>query len=317
MADIYLHVGAHKTGSTYFQHCLYNSPDFFASQDCALVSHPDFAEEPDFVGDVPPPRVVDDMVQWRRDPSDIPPPESLVRYLDDLKHHPAKSVLWTYEGFLGEMNLFVTPALYGRAPWIVESLGRLLEDTPTKIAFNVRSFPDFIESSYKWVVRNNRSIGFKRYLRTIDFDRLTWRPAVEALRKTFGSDNVLVSSYEQYRSDSPAGNHRIIRHFFGPETDLSQFNNLGNVQHNRSPNAKALEFARLVHGALRHAEVMSLEDRRHVNKRLVDFINDTFTEEFDPEPPQLMDPALRRDLHARYVEECRELDVSLAPLSGD
>lgn len=315
MAEIYLHAGAHKTGSTYFQHCLYNSPEFFAAQDCTLVSHPDFAKEPDFAGEVPPPKVVDDMVDWRRQEQDVPPPRSLRRYLDDLKRRPTKSVLWTYEGFLGEMNLYVTPALYGRAPGIVASLGRLLDGTRTRIAFNVRSFPDFIESSYKWVVRNNRSIGFKRYLDSVDFDRLTWRPAVEALRDTFG-DDVLVTSYEHYRSDSPAGNHEILRHFFGPDVDLRRFNDLDNVQHNRSPNAKALEFARLVHSALRRAEVMSLEDRRYVNKRLIGFINETFTEEFDPEPPRLMDPALKRELHARYVEECRDLGISLGPESS-
>ncbi|MEX0426254.1 hypothetical protein AB3X52_01390 [Nocardioides sp. DS6] len=305
MTDIYLHVGAHKTGSTYLQHCLYNSPAFFAAQDCTLVTHPDFPDG------TPPPEVIDDIVQWRRNPLDVPAPESLARFLDHLKGLPTKSALWTYEGFLGEMNLSVTPALYGRAPGIVRSLGELLDGTPTKIAFTVRSFPDYIESSYKWVIRNNRSIRFERYLDSIDLDRLTWRPAVEALRNTFGDDNVLVTSYEAYRADSPAGNHQILRHFFGSDVDLSQFNNLDNVEHNRSPNAKALEFARLVHAALRRAEVMTLEDRRYVNKRLVGFINDTFTAELDPEPPLLMDADLKRELHARYVKECQELGISL------
>jgi len=302
MAEIYLHAGAHKTGTTYFQHCLENSPEFFAQQDCTLVQHPDFG------GEILPHDVVPDMVGWRRNPLDVPPPESLVRFLDHLKGLPTTSVLWTYEGFLGEMNLTETPALYGRAPGIVESLGRLVEGTPTRIAFTVRSFPDFIESSYKWVIRNNRSIRFERYLQEIDFDRLSWRPAVEALRDTFGKD-ALVTSYERYRADSPAGNHEILRHFFGPTVDLSLFNNLENTTHNRSPHRKGLEFARVVHAALRKSEVLSLEDRRYINRILIPFINETFTEQFDPEPPVLMDPALRRDLHARYVEECADLGI--------
>lgn len=306
MAEIYLHAGAHKTGSTYLQHCLYNSPDFFAAQDCLLVSHPDFGE------DLPPREVIDDIVQWRRSPVDLPAPASLARFLDDLATLPRRSVLWTYEGLLGEMNLSVTPKLYGRAPGIVRELGRLLEGHPAKIAFTVRSFPDYIESSYKWVVRNNRSISFPSYLKTVDLDALSWRPAVESLWETFGRQNALVTSYEEYRRDNPAGNRRVLRHFFGADVDLSGFNDLDNAEHNRSPNRKALEFSRLVHAAMNKSDAFAAEDRLHVNRRLVEFVNETFTDSFDPDPPQLLDPALKQELHDRYVEECRELGIPLA-----
>jgi len=299
MTEIYLHLGAHKTGSTYFQRCLRKSSAFFAAQDSVLVSPSDVMDD-----------VIPDVVKWRRNPTEVPRPESLALFLERIKRRPTRSVLWSYEGLLGEMNLHLDGALYPHAPLIVDALGESLRGTPTKVAFTVRSYPGFIESAYKWLVRNSQAFSFERFMSNIDIDRLTWGPAVESLRSTFGEENVLVTTYEEYRTDSPAGNHRMLRHFFGADVDLSQFSD-HDTRSNPAPNRKALEFARLVHEAVRRSDVFSRDDVRYLNKRLVPFINREFTDDFDPEPAQLMAPDLKDELHARYVRECADLRLPL------
>lgn len=298
MPTICLNVGAHLTGSPRLQQSLGKSPDFLATQDCALIRHKDVASD-----------VIPDVVAWRRDPDLVARPDSLTRLLKGLERRPERSVVWTYEGLLGELNVAMDGSIYPHAPRVIEALGEILDGSPTKIAFTVRSYPDFIESAYTWLVRNSQAFTFERFLGKIDLDLLTWRPAVEALRGTFGDENVLVTAYEVDRGDARIRDHLVLRHFFGSDVDLSTLTRLGPAE-DPPLNRKGLEFIRLVHGALRRSDVFSPSDVRYLNRRLPKFVAETFGP-IDPEPPVLMDAGLKADLHARYVRECEELAIAL------
>lgn len=296
MADVYLHLGAHKTGTKHLQHWLAGNSEFLRSQDSVFIRGR---------------RVKPDTRRWRWEPTRDEVPASLTHLFGRLTNRPERSCVFSWEGMLGVMDLKQARTIYPGARVVLEVLHDLLGENDAKIAFTVREYGSWVESGYKWLVRHTKSATFKGYMSGVDLDALSWVPAVTAMRDIFGEERVLVRSYEAYRRNSEAGDKELIRFLYGPAVDLSLLKEPTDAERNVSPNAKGLEFARLTHHLLRKSAVFDQADVDRLDPLIRRFVTENFNRENDPEPPVLLDPAAKERLSRRYVEDCRELGIEL------
>lgn len=296
MADVYLHLGAHKTGTKHLQRWLAENREFLRAQDSVFI---------------PGRRIQPDVRRWRWKPSRDEIPPSLPRLLGRLTSRPERSCVLSWEGMLGLMDLKRSPGIYPGARVVLEVLHDLLETSDTKIAFTVREYGSWVESGYRWLVRHAKSATFESYMAKVDPDELSWVPVVTAMREIFGEDMVLVRSYEAYRRDSSAGDKDLLTFFYGPDVDFALLKEPSAEERNVSPNAKGLEFARAAHHVLRASPLFDRADQQRLDPLIRQFVTENFGPEHDPEPPVLLDPATKERLAKRYAEDCRELGIEL------
>jgi sulfotransferase family protein len=294
VTDVYLHLGAHKTGTKYQQAWLAANREFLAAQGSRFV---------------PGRRIQADVRRWRWNPSRENIPPSLPKLFTELTNLRRRSCVLSWEGMLGPMDLKATRTIYPHSRVILEVLHDQLRDSNTKVAYAVRDYGDWVESSYKWMVRLNRSYTFEEYMEGVELDALTWVTTVTAMRELFGAENVLVWSHEAYRRDSATGDEELLRFLYGADADLSKVKRLDSEERNTSPNAKGFEFARGVHHLLEQSDLFSKADRKHLNPLLRRFVTQHFDREFDPEPPVFLDETTRKYLTSRYEADCRELGI--------
>lgn len=294
VTDVFLHLGAHKTGTKYQQAWLAANREFLAAQGSRFI---------------PGRRIRADVRRWRWNPSREKIPASLPKLFAELTNLRRRSCVLSWEGMLGPMDLSATRTIYPNSRVILEVLRDHLRDSNTKVAYAVRDYGGWVESSYKWMVRLERSYTFEEYMEGVELDALTWVTTVTAMRELFGAENTLVWSHEAYRRDSATGMEELLRFLYGADVDFSEVKRLDSEERNVSPNAKGCEFARGVHHLLEQSDLFSKRDRKHLNPLLRLFVDQHFDRDFDPEPPVLLDEATKKYLTSRYETDCRELGI--------
>ena len=181
---IILHCGAPKTGSTSFQHLLYNNNEILAKAGfyCPSVSRKK--------------RVKDDI---RILLGEILRPENrnqafLHRIHDVLKEIHAETgahtLIISNESMLGKPFSRKYPTFYQRADEVAERIKLVLEDYDVEARFVIRDYSGFLPSWYVQSVRMGSKLTFDQFLKAYDFEFVTWKTPVQALRKHFGTAKV-------------------------------------------------------------------------------------------------------------------------------
>jgi hypothetical protein len=193
---IILHCGAHKTGSTSFQHLLYTNRAKLlkAGIFCPAVSRQ--KREQDDVRNL--------LAKLARpDRHESADREHLCRVIDRIfSENGASTLVISNEDLLGAPLDRKRPDLYPRTELIAPLIANVLQGREVEVRFFIRDFSKFIPSWYVQQVRMGRTLDFAEFVGKFDFPSATWRPAVDALRRSFGMKNVRVFDHAELVRDT-------------------------------------------------------------------------------------------------------------------
>jgi hypothetical protein len=195
---IILHCGAPKTGSTSFQHLLYANIDLLSKAGfyCPSVSRKK--------------RVKDDI---RIMLGAILRPENdnqnfIHRIREVLAEIHAETgahtLIVSNEGMLGKPFSHRYPTFYERADALAERIRLTLDDYDVETRFVIRDYAGFLPSWYVQSVRMGSKLTFEKFPKVYDFDSVTWKTPVRALRKHFGTEAVGIYDHADMVKDPHA-----------------------------------------------------------------------------------------------------------------
>lgn len=191
--NIFLHLGAHKTATTYMQNLFQSNERFFSARDTRLVFKRTLIRHG-----------LHQFMSWRNNVERslvADRPAKLVNFFAELAASKSKSVFISYEGLLGSMQLGRSRIIYPAAEQTIEVIKESCQGNNVKVVFCVRGYADFIESTYNWLVKNGSGKSFDEYISGVAVEELSWKPVVNALRDNFGDENVLFWKYEDYKDN--------------------------------------------------------------------------------------------------------------------
>lgn len=132
-------------------------------------------------------------------------------------------VFLSREGYLGRSELNRSKTLYPTNKQVMQLIKNTFSDRSIKVAFCVRSYPDFIESCYNQEVKNGiLTMSFGEYYKQIQINDFSWVPIIENMIEIFGRENVYLWENRQYKDDSRGINLKLIRFFYGDTVKASE-----------------------------------------------------------------------------------------------
>jgi hypothetical protein len=195
---IILHCGAPKTGSTSFQHLLYANIDVLSKAGfyCPSVSRKK--------------RVKDDVRIMLG--SILRPENDNQNFIHRIREVLAEihaetgahTLIISNEGMLGKPFSHKYPEFYERADELAERIRLTLDDYEVEARFVIRDYAGFLASWYVQSVRMGSKLTLKDFQKAYDFDSVTWRTPVRALRNHFGTDAVGIYDHADLVKDPHA-----------------------------------------------------------------------------------------------------------------
>ncbi len=192
---IIFHLGAHRTGSTYIQKLFAKNRFLFEREDIFFEY---FHEVKGLRKAVVYARSLARRGKHEAFKNAFQP---VLNYLELTCSKPYKTIFLSYEGLLGELDLSSSRHIYPASRKILQEVNTVMKDKDITVVFCVRNYSDFIESTYKYIVRDGSSKNFEGYLEAIEFEKISWVPVIEALTDIFGKDKVVVWSFENFSAN--------------------------------------------------------------------------------------------------------------------
>jgi hypothetical protein len=270
------HVGAHKTGTSLIQ-------KFMRSHQLQLLRHRvQYLSRSE----------TDELVGWGAIVRDSP--ELLAT---DLRHRFRRpwvsTVIASHENTVGRPFVRRAAHLYPRAASRIDALARVLEPYEAKIVLSIRPQAGFLESYYLQTVHQGSHLPFRRWLKGVDLDALSWQPLVDQLVSAFGADRVEILDFERLK----LGQESYLRDFFGLIDPALQLDTSYAPVRNASISEKGL---RIALAANRHL------DTDPERKAMRVFLQERFSNLDYPRPVLLTD-AQRESVGRLYDGEYEQL----------
>lgn len=257
MRKVILHVGAHKTGSTFIQGALAQNRALLAAAGVGCVARRDVGLGP--------------MKAWINR-KQLPVARAYLRDLIEAQS-PGLPVIVSYENLFGTTSLDRGEGICSKARQRARKLRQLTEGYETKVVVYIRAQAAFLESCYLQVVQQGRAIPFYDYLQKIPFWSLSWEEPVAAFEAEF--PGLEVRCFEAIREGDRAfvlEFLRICTRFFGVDPrPIEAGLDLTEVWGNPSYSGPGLQLA------LAAASVLDEAERRHFRRLLqTTFSTETF-----------------------------------------
>jgi hypothetical protein len=196
---IALHLGAHKTATTYIQKALDQSRE-------ALLAHG--------VG-YPSLDRIRSTVTRQLDFAAFGLAGSAARLLND--YSDCERIIVSDENIIGGLKpARGTKIFYGRRRARVGSLVRRLKPNPVKVYFAVRSYEQFVSAIYCEYIRHNAFIDAHSYLSRLNLPGFSWTDVVATFVELVGAQSVTIWRYE----DFPALEEDVFGALSGGRADL-------------------------------------------------------------------------------------------------
>lgn len=205
---VLLHLGAHRTGTTYLQ-------STFERNEARLRG---FGVHYERAHDQPGIRRAIIAARRALEDDDIAAFERLfapvhAHYARVRDSHP-EHLLISYEGFLGNLNFARVGGLYPHHGFLLQRLLSIFEGETVRCAFGIRSYDAMVESSYKRLIIDGHRHGFAPYWERIDAQALDWAPLVRNLKGAMG-DDLILWNYEAFAKDKVAFMAWLLGRAFG------------------------------------------------------------------------------------------------------
>jgi hypothetical protein len=273
---VVFHVGAHKTGTSLLQKYMRDNVQLLRRHRIYYVSR----------------SAMNDYVGWGE--KLLRDPEQLGRKIRHMLLIPwFKTVIASHENTLGRPLRKGGAHLYPRAGEMIEVLGHLLRHQRCKIFFSIRPQAEFLESYYLQSIHEGRHQSFEAWLGRIDLEAISWRPVVDKLRDTFGSEQVEIVDFRTIKQ----GQQAYIRQFFTRINPRYTFETEYSSMRNPSISDKGLRMALAA-----NPHLTSGEERKLMRK----FLQKHFSNVRYPRP-ELFSDEQKQWLNERYGPEYEQL----------
>jgi hypothetical protein len=275
-AQVVYHVGAHKTGTSLVQSYLAENRRPLRKQNVTYLARP----------------MLENWVRGLDGDSDNP--GGLSQKLREVfQTRPGGVVIGSYENTIGPPFTTKRPGLYPRTQQRAEALRELLSDYSTKILLGIRPQSGFVESYYIQTVQQGGYETFPEWFGKLDLEQLSWRPVVDVLVSTFGSDAVEVIDFNTIRNGALA----YLRSFLDRVDPDVQIDEAEAPRDNASLSDKGLRIALAANPHLTD------KDERVAMRK---FLQEHFPNTRFPRPV-LLSEAQRAELDERYGAEYEEI----------
>jgi hypothetical protein len=192
---IILHCGAPKTGSTSFQHMLYNNRARMLEAGFYFPAVSRKKREQDDI------RIVLSNLKGegsRR--QDVKHARKLIEKL--FTETGAHTLLISNESILGKPASKGNKTFMPKADEAARLIAEALEGYDVEVRFFIRDFAGFLPSWYVQQIRMGDDLDFDRFAKVHHFDKATWAPTVESLRRHFGVDRVGIFDHADLVKDA-------------------------------------------------------------------------------------------------------------------
>lgn len=290
---LYLHLGAHKTATTFLQNVLKHNEAALEARGVARVKIQPRHLFWHFLRD-------GDREAYKKRR------RTLGRKLKTFDQDWPNAVL-TSETMFGTSDLDSADRLYPNADMALRVLSQLTEGMDRKVIFYVRRQDDFIEASFinrlqtlatsihldhTKLLADDSWSNFDSYLQSFDVTALSWLNLAERMATHFGAQNLIIRPFETIRR----GREGYARDFLAPMCDTAGLDFAPDVYENRSFSAPAMaEFLRL-------APLQDFQDLRALRLRLQEEYPNT-----DHPRPTLLSPEQRSQIRAMHQDSNADL----------
>jgi hypothetical protein len=200
MAKVVLHLGAHRTATTFLQNTLRNNAEQLAAQNWRFVK-----------GQKAHPEVFRPIAASVRGGTFSASESAAINQFFCDVGRDSRNIFISSETIFGPMIDIVRYGEFYPEPKIVAKLLReKLSNSDVRVMYCLREFGDFIESSYKFHVGNGLSQSFAHFTKQVDFQKLSWLPLLEAVSNEFGRDRLLIWTLEDFRLDVETNLRRLL-----------------------------------------------------------------------------------------------------------
>ncbi|MGR3607283.1 MAG: hypothetical protein ACU0BN_00230 [Sulfitobacter sp.] len=256
---IFVHLGAHKTGSTLLQNMLFRNRESLVRQKVFYQRGP--GRHPFF--------------EYYRDQNMAAFQNRCVELRERFQENAARyrHVVFSSETLFGTSDLSGGTRLYPNAPWVLDILTGILKGMNVHFILYTRRQDDFIESTFinrlqtlatsshldhRALLSRSDWSNFDNYLQSFDFQALSWHQLASEIADRFGRKTLTVRPYESIA----LGKRHYCEAFFGGVCDPSRLELTAEVYENRSFSATAM------HEFITQAPSLEYEDLKPLRLRL-------------------------------------------------
>ena len=181
-----MHIGAHKTGTTFLQACLALGKEKFKSESISIVNRQDMIDEEAIFENL-----------WGYLKGDLTLPNAVENSKGQLYQEIVASgnnVLISNEDLFKNIRKFGD--FYAKASKGIEFFQNLFEDYEIHVVFYIRNQIDYVSSIYTQFVHLGRSYSFNEFLKGELPKHLNWYKAVKKMEAVISKDLIHVETYE-------------------------------------------------------------------------------------------------------------------------
>ncbi|MGV3551984.1 hypothetical protein [Rhizobium sp.] len=192
---IILHCGAPKTGSTSFQHMLYDNRERMLK---AGFYYPAVSRKKREEDDI---RIVLSNLKGEgHRKKEVAHARRLIEKL--FAETGAHTLIISNESLLGKPAIKSNKNFLPKADDSARLIAEALEGYDVDVRYFIRDFAGFLPSWYVQQVRMGDDMAFESFAKTYHFDRATWAPSVASLRRHFGTERVEVYDHADLVKDA-------------------------------------------------------------------------------------------------------------------
>ena len=180
---LYLHIGTHKTGSTYIQNALNNNLRTLKKSRIHYIQPFPLRRDIHLSNELNSNLV--DSLQKRFD-----------EIINNRKYDRYSALLASYEGFSGNHLIG-----YYNSGVVSKTLEKALCNTENKIIIYLRRQDLFVESLYTQLLHEGSTIKFDEYCNSLDKSYFNWYDLVKNYEASFGRENIICRIYDQKNFD--------------------------------------------------------------------------------------------------------------------
>ncbi len=192
---IHLHLGAHKTATTFVQSQLFDNRAGLAASHIGIVGI--WVLRKRFTR-------LFEALSWL-DPFWAPLTRMLLRArLNSIlaEHHHRSLVILSDENLAGLIaGNYRRGGLYPAIGQRMRKLKSILSDHEVKVFFSIRPYPDYLISSYLQLAARGRAPSFEQFMARFPASMRGWSEVVSALVAVMGKENVTICTYDWFRQD--------------------------------------------------------------------------------------------------------------------
>ncbi|MGA9797268.1 MAG: hypothetical protein WBQ17_17210 [Rhizomicrobium sp.] len=254
MPKVFIHVGAHKTATSFLQANLVANAAALERQGWRVIDlQKQFKKVRRQVVNVHHERQLGTNGKQRLD-----------SFFEEVRNDP-RDILITYEGFLGGMSL-AKGKIYPHHSVPIKMLKESFPGRDIQIGFCIRNFADQAESSYNWrIAKGKTEKRFAKYAKKISVEKLSWLKIIECLSNTFGAENLVLWTFEEFKKDGVAAFAKIIQ---AVGIDASDIVAAITTPKNVSPTVEQAHLLRAWHKALHSHLKISAKDAKALKAEL-------------------------------------------------